>query len=99
MSGFVIKSAENIMALKEAIFRLPDAERDKIATILYVIEPSVRRNSPNMDNIGIDLDDLSDTTFSALREHVNGCLLQMRKQIEIRDLARDLIKLPGKRLY
>ena len=97
MSGLV-KSAENIMALREAIFRLPDGERDKIATILYVIEPSVGRNSPNMDNIGIDLDDLSDTTFSALIEHVNGFLLQMRKQIEIKDLARDLIKLPGKRL-
>ena len=95
MSGFV-KSPEAIMSLREAFFRLSDAERDRISTILYVIDPSVRRHSPDMNHIGINLEELSESTFSGLREHVNGCLLQMRKELEIHDLARDIIKLPGK---
>ena len=97
MSGY-IKSAEDIMSLREAIFRLPNADRDKIATILFVIEPSVRRNSSDMNNIGINLEELSNTRFFELREHVNDCLLRMRKEIESKELARDLIKLPGKSL-
>ena len=97
MSAF-IKSSENIMVLREAIFELPDAERDRIATIMYVIDPSVRQNSSYMNNIGINLAELSDSSFTALREYVNGCLLQMRKALEIKDLGRDLMKLPGKSL-
>ena len=92
----IVKSAENIMALREGIFRLSEADRDRIATILYTMEPSVRQNFSNVNNTGINLEKLSDTTFSVLRELVNECLLQMRKALEINDLGRDLMKLPGK---
>ena len=95
MSGFM-KSAEDIMTLREGIFRLSEADRDRITEILYVIDPSVRRNSPNVHNIGINLVELSNSSFFALREHVNGCLLRMRKALEIKDLGQDLMKLPGK---
>ena len=95
----IVKSAEDIMELREAICRLPAADRDKIATILYTIEPSVCQNSSNVINIGINLEDISDTTFSTIRELVNECLLQMRKALEIKDLGQDLMKLPGISLH
>ena len=73
------RSMEEIKSLKEDIFSLSDADRDTTAKILYIMDPSVRANSTDIDNVGVDLQEISDATFQALQQFVNGCLLKMRK--------------------
>ena len=90
------RSAEEIKCLRNDIFDLPDGDRDTLSNILYVIEPSVRRNSSGRNNIAINLQEISDESFQGLRDFVNSCFLKMRKKLEIEDLGRDLMKLPGK---
>ena len=93
------RSSEAIKSLRNDIFDLPDCDRDTLSTILYVFEPSVRRNSPSRNNIAIDLQEISDENFQCLRDFVNSCFLRMRKELEIQDLGRDLMKLPGKSIF
>ena len=91
-----MRSAQDILSLREDIFSLNDADRDTMATILYFKDPSVGANSTDINDVGINLEELSDDTFRELREYVNCCLLRIRKELEIRDLGRDIMMLPGK---